>query len=194
MAARFACEVSDLRILRDDRASLAGALRQATGSHDLILTTGGVSTGDEDHVKSGGRDCRIACAMAHGHQAGTSSCDGHHRGNAVHRPAWKSRSQLCDFCARRSANDPCARRRHSAKTDPMPVGAAFGYKKKIGRREYVRVSLRWGRRGFWRPKGSHARARALFRHWWRLMGWSNSARRSLWSNPARQWAFYLMQS
>jgi molybdopterin molybdotransferase len=52
MAARFACEVSDLGILRDDRASLAGALRQATGSHDLILTTGGVSTGEEDHVKA----------------------------------------------------------------------------------------------------------------------------------------------
>jgi molybdopterin molybdotransferase len=30
---------------------------------------------------------------------------------------------------------------------PMPVRAAFGYKKKLGRREYVRVSLRWGSTG-----------------------------------------------
>jgi molybdopterin molybdotransferase len=33
------------------------------------------------------------------------------------------------------------------KLMPMPVRAAFGYKKKIGRREYVRVSLRWGSTG-----------------------------------------------
>jgi molybdopterin molybdotransferase len=83
MAARFACEVSDLGILRDDRASLAGALRQATGSHDLILTTGGVSTGEEDHVKA----------------------------------AVETVGSLVLWRARRSANDPCTRRRHSAKTD-----------------------------------------------------------------------------
>ena len=55
MAARFACEVSDLGILRDDRASLASALRQATGSHDLILTSGGVSTGKKTMSKSRSR-------------------------------------------------------------------------------------------------------------------------------------------
>ena len=55
VAARFACEVSDLGILRDDRASLAGALRQATGSHDLIFTTGGVSTGKKTMSKSRSR-------------------------------------------------------------------------------------------------------------------------------------------
>src|SRR5258708_6144360 len=53
MLARLPCEVSDLGILRDDRASLAGALKQAAGAHDLILTSGGVSTGEEDHVKAG---------------------------------------------------------------------------------------------------------------------------------------------
>src|SRR5579863_3924221 len=52
MLRRLGCEVSDLGILRDERASLASALKQAAGRHDLILTTGGVSTGDEDHVKA----------------------------------------------------------------------------------------------------------------------------------------------
>ena len=33
------------------------------------------------------------------------------------------------------------------KLIPMPVRAAFGYKKKIGRREYVRVNLRRGAAG-----------------------------------------------
>ena len=53
MLARLGCEVSDLGILSDDRASLADALKKVAGTHDLILTTGGVSTGEEDHVKAG---------------------------------------------------------------------------------------------------------------------------------------------
>ena len=52
MLARLGCDVSDLGILRDDRAALARALQEVAGNHDLILTTGGVSTGEEDHVKA----------------------------------------------------------------------------------------------------------------------------------------------
>ena len=53
MLRRLGCEVSDLGILRDERTSLASALQKAAGAHDLILTSGGVSTGEEDHVKAG---------------------------------------------------------------------------------------------------------------------------------------------
>src|ERR1700704_3220829 len=52
MLNRLGCETSDLGILRDEPASLAGALQRVAGTHDLILTTGGVSTGEEDHVKA----------------------------------------------------------------------------------------------------------------------------------------------
>jgi molybdopterin biosynthesis enzyme MoaB len=45
-ARRLGCEVADLGILRDEPASLARALQKVAGSHDLILTTGGVSTGE----------------------------------------------------------------------------------------------------------------------------------------------------
>src|ERR1700682_1220455 len=45
MLARLNCEVSDLGILRDDRATLAQGLKKVAGHHDLILTTGGGSTG-----------------------------------------------------------------------------------------------------------------------------------------------------
>src|SRR5207237_6708299 len=37
MLARLGCDVSDLGILRDDRASLAQGLKKVAGSHDLIL-------------------------------------------------------------------------------------------------------------------------------------------------------------
>lgn len=45
------CEVSDLGILRDNADSIVSALDQATANHDLIITSGGVSVGEEDHVK-----------------------------------------------------------------------------------------------------------------------------------------------
>ena len=48
MAARSAISAFS----RDDRASLAAGLKKVAGHHDLILTTGGVSTGEEDHVKA----------------------------------------------------------------------------------------------------------------------------------------------
>lgn len=46
------CEVSDFGIVPDDQASTRSALRQAAEAHDLVLTCGGVSVGEEDHVKA----------------------------------------------------------------------------------------------------------------------------------------------
>ncbi len=46
------CEVSDLGILADDFGTVRDALAAAAGTHDLLVTSGGVSGGDEDHVRS----------------------------------------------------------------------------------------------------------------------------------------------
>ena len=48
---RLGCEVSDLGIVPDRRDATVEALRRASSGHDLILTSGGVSVGEEDHVK-----------------------------------------------------------------------------------------------------------------------------------------------
>ena len=48
---RLGCEVSDLGIVPDRRDSTIAALKSAADHHDLILTSGGVSVGEEDHVK-----------------------------------------------------------------------------------------------------------------------------------------------
>ncbi len=45
-------EASDLGILRDDRDTIRSALARAAETHDVILTSGGMSTGEEDHVKA----------------------------------------------------------------------------------------------------------------------------------------------
>ncbi len=45
------CEVTDLGIVPDRLQATRDALRQAGAGHDLILTSGGVSVGEEDHLK-----------------------------------------------------------------------------------------------------------------------------------------------
>ena len=45
------CVVSDLGIVPDQRAATIEALRTASQHHDLVLTSGGVSVGEEDHIK-----------------------------------------------------------------------------------------------------------------------------------------------
>jgi molybdopterin molybdotransferase len=51
LLARAGCEVRDLGIVPDDLEATRAALRDAAVSADLILTSGGVSVGEEDHVK-----------------------------------------------------------------------------------------------------------------------------------------------
>jgi molybdopterin molybdotransferase len=45
------CEVRDLGTVPDNLASTREALRKAAADNDLIITSGGVSVGEEDHVK-----------------------------------------------------------------------------------------------------------------------------------------------
>jgi molybdopterin molybdotransferase len=45
------CEVSDLGIVPDQLAATRIALRRAAAGHDLILSSGGVSMGEEDHIR-----------------------------------------------------------------------------------------------------------------------------------------------
>ena len=45
-------EVTDLGILADEPALLAESIAQAARTHDLVLTSGGVSTGEADHVRT----------------------------------------------------------------------------------------------------------------------------------------------
>ncbi|MFG5408423.1 molybdopterin molybdotransferase MoeA [Piscinibacter sakaiensis] len=48
---RCGCEVSDLGIVPDRLEATREALRQAAAGNDLIVTSGGVSVGEEDHLR-----------------------------------------------------------------------------------------------------------------------------------------------
>jgi len=52
LLAGLGCRVSDLGILPDREPAVRDALARAARDHDLLLTSGGVSTGEEDHVRT----------------------------------------------------------------------------------------------------------------------------------------------
>jgi molybdopterin molybdotransferase len=142
MLARLGCEVSDLGILRDDRAPLAGALQKAAGRHDLILTTGGVSIGEEDHVKtaieSAGRLVLWRMAIKPGRPVAMGIIGGTPLIGLPGNP-------VASFVTFVHVVRPTVLALSGAAQQtpvPMPVRAAFNYRKKIARREYVRVNLR----------------------------------------------------
>lgn len=51
MLQRMGCEVTDLGNVPDQRQATIEALRHASREHDVIVTSGGVSVGEEDHIK-----------------------------------------------------------------------------------------------------------------------------------------------
>ena len=48
---RLGCTVTDMGIVPDKLDATKAALASAGGAHDLVLTSGGVSVGEEDHIK-----------------------------------------------------------------------------------------------------------------------------------------------
>lgn len=48
---KLGCQVSDFGIVPDSLQATRKTLREAAREHDLIITSGGVSVGEEDHVK-----------------------------------------------------------------------------------------------------------------------------------------------
>ena len=144
MLARLGCEVSDLGILRDDRASLADGLRKAADAHDLILTSGGVSTGEEDHVKAGVESVGSLVLWRMAIKPGRPVAMGIIAGTPlIGLPG----NPVASFVTFAHVVRPTVLALAGAAPQPlvpMPVRSAFAYKKKIGRREYVRVTLRKG--------------------------------------------------
>ncbi|WGS22216.1 MULTISPECIES: gephyrin-like molybdotransferase Glp [unclassified Bradyrhizobium] len=142
MLRRLGCDISDLGILRDERAALAAALRNVAGAHDLILTTGGVSTGEEDHVKAGveavGKLVLWRMAIKPGRPVAMGIIEGTPLIGLPGNP-------VASFVTFVHVVRPTVLALMGARQEPLvplPVRAAFTYKKKLGRREYVRVNLR----------------------------------------------------
>ena len=142
MLGRLGCEVSDLGILPDDHGAIARVLKESAAGHDLILTSGGVSTGEADYVKeaveSVGKLVFWRMAIKPGRPVAMGVIDGTAfiglPGNPVASFvtfAYVVRPAIYALAGARLQMAPA-----------VPVRAAFTYKKKVGRREYVRAHLR----------------------------------------------------
>jgi molybdopterin molybdotransferase len=142
MLTRLGCEVSDLGIFSDDRASLAQGLKKVAGSHDLILTTGGVSTGEEDHVKASVESVGTLVLWRMAIKPGRPVAMGIIAGTPFIGLPGNPVASFVTFVHVVRPTVLALAGASQAHLVPMPVRAAFAYKKKIARREYVRVSLR----------------------------------------------------
>lgn len=138
---RLGVAVDDLGILRDDPGTLPARLAEAARDHDLILTSGGVSTGEEDHVKTAvdaqGRLMLWRLAIKPGRPVAVGLVAGTPFVGLPGNPVAVYITLL--FVVR-----PLLARLGGARYEPplsWPVRAGFSYRKKAGRREFVRVSL-----------------------------------------------------
>jgi molybdopterin molybdotransferase len=138
----LACVVNDFGIRPDREAALADTLPTASTDHDLIVTSGGVSTGEEDHVKSVidrlGRLHFWRLAIKPGRPVALGQIGGVPLIGLPGNPV----AALVTFVV--LARPLILKLAGAAASAPrlFPVRSAFGYRKKPGRREYVRVSLR----------------------------------------------------
>jgi molybdopterin molybdotransferase len=151
--ARFGAEVTDLGILRDEPKTLALAIAAAAADHDLVLTSGGVSTGEADYVRSAvesiGRIVFWRVAIKPGRPVAMGVIPGGETGEAAAFVGLPG-NPVAVFVTFVRVVRPLLLRLAGALPEPlvaMPARAAFSYKKRKGRREYVRVALRAGADG-----------------------------------------------
>jgi molybdopterin biosynthesis enzyme len=130
-----------------DPILIADALQQAAAGHDFILASGGVSTGEADHVKAGvenaGKLTFWRVAIKPGRPIAMGSIDGV---PFMGLPGNPVASFVTFVYLARAAVLALA----GAVSEPftaMPVRAAFTYRKKAGRREYARAKIRRGADG-----------------------------------------------
>jgi molybdopterin molybdotransferase len=153
LLARLGAAVTDLGILGDEPRGLAAALGDAATSHDLVLTSGGVSTGEADYVRSAiesvGRLVFWRLAIKPGRPVAMGVIPGAQRGDGAAFVGLPG-NPVAAFVTFVRVVRPLLLRLAGALPEPLvplPVRAAFSYRKRKGRREYVRVALRPGADG-----------------------------------------------
>ncbi len=144
---RLGATVTDLGILADNPEQLARALAAAAAEHDLIVTSGGVSTGEADYVRSAVERIGNLVFWRVAIKPGRPVAMGVIRGASGHSAAFVGLpgNPVAVFVTFVRVVKPLLRRLSGARPQrlvPLPVRTAFAYRKKKDRREYVRVALR----------------------------------------------------
>jgi molybdopterin molybdotransferase len=141
LLASLGCAVTDLGILRDDFVTVRDGLGAAAANHDVLFTSGGVSVGDEDHVKAAveaqGSLHFWRLAIKPGRPLALGQIDAVPFVGLPGNPA----AAMVTFM--RFARPLVLRLSGATEVDPIlyQVRADFDHKKKQGRREWVRARL-----------------------------------------------------
>ena len=138
--------VGDLGIRPDRAAALADALAAAAAEHDLIVTSGGVSTGEEDHVRAaieqlGRLDFwRLAIKPGRPVELGQIKAG---QGKGVPLIGLPGNPVAAALTFAILARPLILRLAGAAPQPPLtfPVEAGFAHRKRPGRREYLRARL-----------------------------------------------------
>ena len=152
LLARLGTDASDLGIVPDDPDRIAQAIAAAAAAHDLVLTSGGVSAGEADHVRQAVQSIgrlvfwRVAVKPGRPVAMGVIAARGGEAAAFLGLPG----NPVAVFVTFARVVRPliaCLAGEALASLVPLPVRATFGYRKRKARREYVRVALRWGADG-----------------------------------------------
>lgn len=144
---RLGAVVTDLGILADEPERLAQALQRAAAGHDLIVTSGGVSTGEADYVRTAVERIgslvfwRVAIKPGRPVVLGVIRDGSGASAAFVGLPGNPVAVFVTFVCVVKVLLRRLSGARAQALT-PLPVRSSFAYKKKKDRREYVRVTLR----------------------------------------------------
>jgi molybdopterin molybdotransferase len=138
---RLGCRVGDLGILPDQRAVIQAALDEAAGRYDAIITSGGMSTGEEDHIKAAVEALGSLHFWRLAIKPGRPLALGQIRGKPFIGLPGNPVAMMVTFL--RFARPVLLRLTGARDTGPVlyRVRADFEHKKKADRREWVRARL-----------------------------------------------------
>lgn len=145
MLEQLGCEVSDIGIFSDDLANIRDGLAGASRDHDLLVTSGGVSMGEEDHVKTAVEELgalhmwKLAIKPGRPIAFGQVDCDDR-QVPFIGLPGNPVAVMVTFMCIARSLILLLS---GATQTKPtlFKVPSGFNFDKKPGRREWLRAQL-----------------------------------------------------
>ena len=142
---QLGCAVTDLGILPDRRDRVTAAIAEAAQGHDAVMTSGGVSVGEEDHVKAaveaGGKLHLWRLAIKPGRPVALGQIEAGGRRAAFVGLPGNPAAAMVTFL--RIARPILLRLMGAADSEPVlyRVRALFDHRKKKDRREFLRARL-----------------------------------------------------
>ncbi|MGA3302684.1 MAG: gephyrin-like molybdotransferase Glp, partial [Methylovirgula sp.] len=141
MLKRQGADAADLGVLPDNRNAISSALMRAAETHNLIVTSGGVSVGEEDHVRLALQEHGALSFWKLAIKPGGPVAMGMLRMTPfIGLPGNPVAAFVCFAALVR----PLIAALQGAPAEPLPsfkVKAGFAFQKKPGRRDFVRASL-----------------------------------------------------